>query len=30
MDTCLVLHAEPSFLASTFSDREVASTPAHL
>ena len=29
-DTCLVLHAEHSFNASTFAAREVASTRAHL
>jgi len=29
-DTCLVLHAEHSFNASTFAGREVASTHAHL
>jgi len=29
-DTCLVLHAEHSFNASTFSARQVASTRAHL
>ncbi len=29
-DTCLVLHAEHSFNASTFSAREVASTRAHI
>jgi citrate synthase len=29
-DTCLILHAEHSFNASTFSGREVASTHAHL
>lgn len=29
-DTCLVLHAEHSFNASTFSARQVASTKAHL
>ncbi len=30
MDTCLVLHAEHSFNASTFAAREVASTRAHM
>jgi citrate synthase len=30
MDTCLVLHAEHSFNASTFAAREVASTRAHI
>jgi citrate synthase len=30
MDTCLVLHAEHSFNASTFAAREVASTKAHM
>ena len=30
MDTCLVLHAEHSFNASTFAAREVASTRAHV
>jgi len=29
-DTCLILHAEHSFNASTFTGREVASTHAHL
>ena len=29
-DTCLILHAEHSFNASTFAGREVASTHAHL
>ncbi len=29
-DTCLVLHAEHSFNASTFASREVASTKAHM
>ncbi|MFO8083681.1 MAG: citrate/2-methylcitrate synthase [Desulfobacterales bacterium] len=30
LDTCLVLHAEHSFNASTFAAREVASTKAHM
>jgi citrate synthase len=30
MDTCLVLHAEHAFNASTFAAREVASTRAHI
>lgn len=30
LDTCLVLHAEHSFNASTFSARQVASTRAHM
>ncbi|MFP4158871.1 MAG: citrate/2-methylcitrate synthase [Desulfobacterales bacterium] len=30
MDTCLVLHAEHAFNASTFSARQVASTRAHM
>ncbi|MEW5909034.1 MAG: citrate/2-methylcitrate synthase [Thermodesulfobacteriota bacterium] len=30
LDTCLVLHAEHSFNASTFAAREVASTRAHM
>jgi citrate synthase len=30
LDTCLILHAEHSFNASTFAGREVASTHAHL
>jgi citrate synthase len=30
MDTCLVLHAEHSFNASTFSARQVSSTHAHM
>jgi len=30
MDTCLVLHSEHSFNASTFAAREVASTRAHM
>ena len=30
LDTCLVLHAEHSFNASTFSARQVASTKAHM
>lgn len=30
MDTCLVLHAEHSFNASTFAAREIASTRAHI
>jgi citrate synthase len=30
MDTCLVLHAEHAFNASTFAAREVASTRAHM
>ena len=30
LDTCLVLHAEHSFNASTFAAREVASTRAHI
>jgi citrate synthase len=30
MDTCLILHAEHSFNASTFAAREIASTRAHM
>jgi len=30
LDTCLILHAEHSFNASTFAGREVASTHAHI